>query len=89
MSMESDLLDAYQPRRRRPEDQVNNVALAQMRAQGLKSFEIPGRPGWFWVHGYEIEVRDGIVVFCSCPSFRFRDGICKHSERVRQRRDLI
>lgn len=30
--LERDLLQAYRPRQRRPEDQVNNVRLAQLRA---------------------------------------------------------
>lgn len=88
VDMEREMLENYQPRQRRAESGVANLRLAQSRAHDLKSFAQPGRPGWFWVHGYELEVRDGIVVFCSCPSFRFRDGICKHSERVQARKDL-
>ena len=79
--LESDLIGAYQPRRRRQESQVENLRLAQMRARGLKSFAIPGRPNWFWVRGHELQVRDGQAIYCDCPSFRYRDT-CKHAERV-------
>ena len=79
--MESDLLDAYAPRRRRQESQVENLRLAQSRARSLKSFAQPDRPGWFWVRGHELQVRDGQAIYCDCPSFRYRDT-CKHAERV-------
>ena len=88
IDMEREMLETYAPRRRRAEDAVSNLRLAQSRAHELKSFAQPGRPGWFWVHGYDVQVRDGFVVYCSCPSWEFR-GLCKHGERVRQRRDLI
>lgn len=88
MSMESDLLRDYRPRQRRPEDQVNNVRLAQLRAQHLKSFEIPDRPGWYWVRGHEVQTQeiDGSMraTFCDCQSWRYR-ATCKHSERVNMR----
>ena len=91
MTMESDLVEGltrdYAPRRRRQEDAVSNLRLAQDRAHELKSFAQPGRPGWFWVHGYDVQVRDGEVVYCSCPSWELR-GLCKHGERVNQRRDI-
>ena len=79
--MEREMLESYAPRQRRQESQVENLRLAQMRARGLKSFAIPGRPNWFWVRGHELQVRDGQVVYCDCQSFRYRDT-CKHAERV-------
>ena len=82
--MEREMLESYAPRQRRQESQVENLRLAQMRARGLKSFAIPGRPNWFWVRGHELQVRDGQVIFCDCPSVRYR-VTCLHAERVNMR----
>ena len=79
--LESDLLGVYVPRRRRQENGVDNLRKAQLRARELKSFAIPDRPGFYWVRGHEVRVRDGQAIYCDCPSFRYRDT-CKHAERV-------
>ncbi len=84
MTMESDLLQAYAPRRRRLEDQIQNLRLAQERARALKSFAIPDRAGFYWVRGHEVHVEDEKVINCDCPSWRFR-ATCKHAERVNMR----
>lgn len=86
-TLEEGLDQDYFPRQRRAqEDQVRNLRLAQMRARELKSFEIPGRPGWFYVlggggDGHQVHVEHGEVIFCDCKSFEWR-STCKHAERV-------
>ena len=88
IEMEREMLEVYQPRSRRPEDQVNNLALAQMRARGTKTWEHPDKPGWFLVRGHEVQTQiiDDMAraVFCDCPSFRFRIT-CRHVEAVNRR----
>ena len=81
VTLEEGLRQDYMPRRRRQEDQIQNLRLAQERARELKSFAIPDRPNWYWVRGHEVQVRDGAVVFCDCKSWQYRSS-CKHAERV-------
>ena len=87
-TLEEGLQRDYMPRRRRQEDVVSNLRLAQSRASESKSFAQPVRPGFYWCRGHEVHVTPaGEVDFCDCPSWRFR-GLCRHGERVRQRPEV-
>lgn len=93
--MEREMLETYQPRRRRPEDAVSNVLLAQARQGGLKTWPVPDKPGFYYVqkgtgnenHMVQTQLVDDVVraIFCDCPSWRFRNNWCKHCAAVERR----